>query len=86
MTMGTQQSTGNDHATKINRQHHATTIRNLQLPRGNLESVAPRALVLPNVLEQLVKGNYKAVNFMFEHTMRVNLLIRHLYRILHPID
>ena len=49
----------------------------LQLPRGNLEGVSPRALVLPHVLHQLaVQGNYKAALVMArQQKLDLNLLV-----------
>eukprot|EP00522_Entomoneis_paludosa_P007273 CAMPEP_0172451472 /NCGR_PEP_ID=MMETSP1065-20121228/9512_1 /TAXON_ID=265537 /ORGANISM="Amphiprora paludosa, Strain CCMP125" /LENGTH=1015 /DNA_ID=CAMNT_0013203435 /DNA_START=20 /DNA_END=3067 /DNA_ORIENTATION=- len=49
----------------------------LQLPRGNLEGVAPRALVLPHILQHVVsKGNYKAaLEMMRQQKVDLNLLV-----------
>jgi len=49
----------------------------LQLPRGNLEGVAPRALVLPHVLQQVITNrNYKvALEMMRQQKVDLNLLV-----------
>ena len=55
---------------------HNKPVTVLQLPRGNLEGVYPRALVLPHVLDQLVHGNYKtALEMMRLQKVDLNLLV-----------
>ena len=48
----------------------------LQMPRGNLEGVYARALVLPHVLSQLCQGAYRnALEMMRQQKVDLNLLV-----------
>ena len=63
-----------------------TPLAVLQMPRGNLEALYPRSLVLPHVMSLISKGEYgSAVEVMRRQKVDLNLLVdMNPYRFLLP--
>ena len=48
----------------------------VQLPRGNLEAVYPRALVLPHVMGSVMRGEYReALDVMRKQMVDTNIMV-----------